>query len=137
MFISNGLYLKEIYQLFDQSAVSDFLPAHGREIKTRERKGITAVEMTGHEHIGENGHPREKLNILKRSADAYLDEIVCVHTGDIAVVKDNTTAFRLVKPGDAIHETRFAGPVRADDGEKFPVANLEINIGKGLHPAKI
>jgi hypothetical protein len=48
---------------------------------------------------------------------------MCGTPGDIFPVKQDSSHLRPIKSGDAVEETGFSGPVRADDREKFTRPN--------------
>ena len=93
--------------------------------------------MTCKEHVRQDRHPREKFNVLKGSADAYPNQFMRFQMGDISPIEYNATALGFIETRNAIHQTRLARPVGADDGIYFSRADGETYIRYGLDPAEM
>ena len=73
-FVAEGLYFQKVNDLFQYSPMADLLPADRRQEETCRTQPVTAMDMTGQKEVGQNGHPREKLDILECPPDADSDQ---------------------------------------------------------------
>ena len=89
------------------------------------------MHMPSQQHIGENGHSGEKLDVLVGSSDAGFGKVMGGEVGDILPIKENLSFLGLVITGNTIEQTGFAGAVWSDDGNQFSRIHFEINLVEG------
>src|SRR5664280_1428774 len=87
-----------------------------------------AVNVPGECHIGQYRHSREKLYVLKCSADTHSDKIGSMEMSNVLAVKKYFPFLGMVKSGNAIEQTGFTSPIGTDDGHQFAGVNAKINI---------
>ena len=73
-------------------------------------------------------HGWKKANVLKRTTDAEHTDFIRGHTGNVATQESNGPVCRTEVPGQQVEDRGFAGSVGADDGQNFPLAQLQVVI---------
>ena len=82
--------------------------------------------------ILEDGHARKDAPSLGRVRDAEAHDLVGLRLGDVAVVEEDAALRRARAAADRHQEGRFAGAVRADEGDDLVPADGEIDALEGL-----
>ena len=90
-------------------------------------EAVIAVNVAGEHHVGQDGHPRKKFDVLVGPADSQLGEMVRAVTGDLVTVEEDLSFLGLVVAGDTVEEARLSRPVRPDDGHELTRLNGEID----------
>ena len=94
------------------------------------------MDMPCQQHIGQHGHARKKLNVLKGPADTDLDQFMRRKMGNIPVVKMHAAFLGTVKTGHAVQQACLAGAVRSDHRNELTGMHLQVDVVQGPDPTE-
>ena len=77
------------------------------------------------EHVLEDGHRPEELDVLERPRDPLADDLVGRRLEDRGAVEQHLAGVRLVEPRDDVERRRLAGAVRPDQPRDVPFLDVE------------
>ena len=92
--------------------------------------------MPANHYILERRHLKENLQILECARKTEAGEAIGAHIDDRHAIELDRSRGGSVKTADDIEECRFAGTVRADDGEHAPFLDIETDVFQGMNAAK-
>ena len=94
------------------------------------------MNMASQRHVGQNGHTREKFNVLESSADAHTYKFVGMLMGNVFSVEYYSALLGAVKTGYTIEKACFTRSIGADNRHQLAGVNFKINIFDGNNSAK-
>jgi len=94
------------------------------------------MDVPAQTDVVENGHPFEKLDLLKGTGDAQLRALVRSKAGNFFSFEKNFPLLGLIKTIDTIQANRLAGPVWTDEGKDLPLLHFQADSPEGLHAAE-
>src|SRR5439155_14110590 len=89
-----------------------------------------------HEHVLEDGHRPEELDVLERAGDALAHDPVRRAAQERLAVEGDFAGVRLVEARDDVERRRLARAVRADEPRYLPLLHLERDAVEGDDAAK-
>ena len=94
------------------------------------------MRLLGRLNIVQYGHGWKQANVLKRATDAEHTDSIRRLVGNVATQESNSPVCRAEVTGQQVEDRGFAGSVGTDDGQNFPLAQLQTVIVYSLQALK-
>ena len=115
----------------------DLHAAHGRKEQQLAEEARSLVRMTRQQQVLQQAGVLEQLDVLKGPGDAQRSNPVGRRAGDVAILKHQASARRLVDAADEVEDGRLACAIGTDNGEHLAFAHGEADLIDGTDAAEI
>src|SRR4051812_17069803 len=133
---ADRLDFQKVDDVLDHTPVLDLLPQSRPMTQKLPHQAPAHLQgPTGHDVV-EGRHALEQGDVLERARDAAARRRGRAHAGARLALEADATFGRVIKAVDAVQHRGLAGPIRADDGADFALADVERHIGQRLHAAE-
>jgi hypothetical protein len=98
------------------------------------------VDVCSRQQVIQHGHVPEEFNILERTGNAQVSNLMRRHTIDYMlriVDVNNPPLLGPVESANAVEQARFPGAIRPDNCQDFTLADFQIDIVQSRHTTKV